>query len=160
MQQVTIHGPNDVRLIDIPKPEPGPRDVVVKVAACGICGSDLSYVAMGGLPVGSGEPMPIGHELSGVVDAVGEAVTSVRVGQRVAVNPEAAGNRIGNGGGEGGFTPYLLVRNVTDDACVYPLPDSLTFHQGALVEPLAVGMHAVNKAEARANDKVVVFGAG
>jgi 2-desacetyl-2-hydroxyethyl bacteriochlorophyllide A dehydrogenase len=160
MQQVTIHAPNDVRLIEIPKPEPGPQDVVVKVAACGICGSDLSYVAMGGLPVSSGGPMPLGHELSGVVDAVGEAVTSIRVGQRVVVNPEAGNNRIGNGGPEGGFAPYLLVRNVTESACVYPLPESLTFQQGALMEPLAVGMHAVNQSEARPDDKVVVFGAG
>jgi 2-desacetyl-2-hydroxyethyl bacteriochlorophyllide A dehydrogenase len=160
MKQVTIHAPNDVRLIDVAKPQPGPRDVVVKVAACGICGSDLSYIAMGGLPIASGGPMCIGHELSGVIDAVGAAVTIVRVGQRVVVNPEAASNRIGNGGPEGGFTPYLLVRNVTQDACLYPLPDALTLQQGALVEPLAVGMHAVNQAEARPRDKVVLFGAG
>ena len=160
MKQVTIHAPNDVRFIDIPKPEPGPHDAVVKVAACGICGTDLSYVAMGGLPIASGGPMRIGHELSGVVDAVGAAVKHVRVGERVVVNPEAANNRIGNGGPEGGFTPYLLVRNVTADACVYPLPESLTFQQGALTEPLAVGMHAVNRSEARPSDKVAVFGAG
>ncbi|MBI4518006.1 MAG: zinc-binding dehydrogenase [Deltaproteobacteria bacterium] len=160
MKQVTIDGPNDVRFIDIPKPAPGPNDVVVKVAACGICGSDLSYVAMGGLPLPTGGPMPIGHELSGVIAAAGATVKRVRVGQRVVVNPEAAGNRIGNGGPEGGFTPYLLVRNVAEADCVYPLPDSLTFQQGALVEPLAVAMHAVNQCAARADDKVVVFGAG
>jgi (R,R)-butanediol dehydrogenase / meso-butanediol dehydrogenase / diacetyl reductase len=160
MQQVVIHAPHDVRFIDITKPEPGPNDIVVQVAACGICGSDLNYVAMGGLPVPGGGPMRIGHELSGTVDAVGEAVKSVRVGQRVVVNPEGAHNRIGNGGPEGGFTPYLLVRNVTQDACVYPLPASLTFQEGALVEPLAVAMHAINRAETRHTDKVVVFGAG
>jgi 2-desacetyl-2-hydroxyethyl bacteriochlorophyllide A dehydrogenase len=160
MQQVAIHAPHDVRLIDIAKPEPGPNDVVVRVAACGICGSDLSYVAMGGLFVAGGGPMRIGHELSGIVDAVGAAVSSVRVGQRVVVNPEAAHNRIGNGGPEGGFTPFLLVRNVTQDTCLYPLPESLTFQEGALVEPLAVAMHAVNRAEIRHDDRVVVFGAG
>ncbi len=160
MQQVVVHAPHDVRLIDIAKPEPGPNDVVVRVAACGICGSDLSYVAMGGLPVSGGGPMRIGHELSGTVDAVGAAVTGVRVGERVVVNPEGAHNRIGNGGPEGGFTPFLLVRSVTQAACLYPLPESLTFQQGALAEPLAVAMHAVNRAEARHDDKVVVFGAG
>ena len=160
MQQATIHAPNDVRLIEVPKPEPGPNDVVVKVAACGICGSDLSYIAMGGLPLPGGGPMPIGHELSGVVDAVGDTVTSVDVGERVVVNPEAASNRIGNGGPEGGFAPFLLVRNATRDACLYRLPEPLTFEQGALVEPLAVGMHAVNRAEVRPSDRVVVFGAG
>ena len=98
MQRVTIHGPNDVRLTDIAKPKPGLNDVVVKVAACGICGTDLQYVAMGGLPVGGGRPMPIGHELSGVIEAVGTAVKDLHVAQRVVVNPEAANNRIGNGG--------------------------------------------------------------
>ncbi len=160
MQQVTIHGPNDVRFNDVPQPQPGPTDVVVKVAACGICGSDLSYVAMGGLPLSTGTPMPIGHELSGTVHSVGAAVKNIRVGQRVVVNPEAANNRIGNGGREGGFAPYLLVRNAIVETCLYPLPDSLTFQQGALVEPLAVGMHAVNRGDARPDDKVVVFGAG
>ena len=54
MQQVTVVGPNDVQLIETPEPKPGPRDVVVKVAACGICGSDLGYIAMGGMPVAGG----------------------------------------------------------------------------------------------------------
>lgn len=160
MRQVVIYGPGEAGFIDIPQPAPGPDDVVVKVAACGICGTDLHYVAMGGLPVAGGGPMRIGHELSGVVAAVGSAVAGVRAGQRVVVNPVAANNQIGNGGSEGGFTPYLLVRNAAAGACVYPLPDSLTFQHGALVEPLSVGMHAVNRAEAQAADKVVVFGAG
>ncbi len=160
MRRISIHAANDVRFDEVPVPEPGATDVLVRVAACGICGSDLSYIAMGGLPVGGGGPMPLGHEFSGTVHAVGAAVTSVRVGDRVAINPEAAGNRIGNGGPCGGFAPYVLVRNVTADACLYRLPDSLTFQQGALVEPLAVGMHALNQAEVQPTDKVVVFGAG
>ncbi len=160
MRQATIHGPDEVRLVEVPRPEPGPHDLVVRVAACGICGSDLAYVAMGGLPLPGGGPMPIGHELSGVVEAVGSAIAGISPGQRVVVNPEASQNRIGNGGTEGGFAPHLLVRNADRDACVYPLPDGLTFEQGALVEPLAVAMHAVNRAEARPGDRVVVFGAG
>ena len=160
MQQVTVHGPNDVRIVEIPKPEPGPKDVLVKVAACGICGSDLHYIAMGGLPLPGGGPMALGHEFSGIVEAAGEAVKGVAVGQRVVVRPEGAQNRIGGGGPGGGLAPYVLVRNATDDTCLYPLPEGLTVQQGALVEPLGVGMHAVNKADARPHDKVVVIGAG
>ncbi len=160
MQQVTVHGPHDVRFEAVPQPQPGPADVVVKVAACGICGSDLTYVAMGGLPLAPGVSMPLGHEISGTVYAVGASTKAVRVGQRVVVNPEAANNRIGNGGREGGFAPYLLVRNAALESCLYPLPEHLTFQQGALVEPLAVGMHAVNRADVQPHDKVVVFGAG
>jgi threonine dehydrogenase-like Zn-dependent dehydrogenase len=130
------------------------------VAACGICGSDLHYIAMGGLPLPGGGPMALGHEFAGIVDAVGEAVDGVAIGQRVVVRPEGAHNRIGGGGPGGGLAPYVLVRNATDDTCLYPLPESLTLQQGALVEPLGVGMHAVSKSEARPGDKVVVFGAG
>jgi len=170
MQQVVVHGPNDVRVVEAPDPTPGPDDVVVKVAACGVCGSDAHYVAMGGLPIPGGGPMPLGHEISGVVAAVGSAVRSAKVGQRVAVRaPAGPQNRIGNGG-PGGLAQYLLVRGVTRPAVeldggsletyLYPLPDSLSLEHGALVEPLGVGMHAVGRAEPRPGEKAVVFGAG
>jgi len=84
----------------------------------------------------------------------------VAVGQRVVVNPMGAENSIGNGGREGGFTQQLLVRNVNKDRCLYIIPDTLSDLQGALVEPLGVAMHAVNQSEAKAGEKVVVFGAG
>jgi threonine dehydrogenase-like Zn-dependent dehydrogenase len=170
MKQVVVHGPNDVRVVEIPKPEPGPKDVVIQVAACGVCGSDLHYVAIGGLPIPGAGPMPLGHEVAGIVHAVGEAVTTATVGQRVIVRtPAGPHNAIGSGG-PGALADYLLVRNVTEsaidldgrafDTCLYPLPDSWTFQQGALVEPLAVGWHAADQSEARPGDKVVVCGAG
>ena len=160
MRQVCIHGPGDFQIDSVPEPDASSRDVVVRVAACGICGSDLSYVASGGLLGPSDKPMPIGHELSGTVVRAGDAVRAVAVGDRVIVNPLGAGNNIGNGGAEGGFADYLLVRNVDDGPCLYSLPDSLSFEQGSLVEPLAVGMHAVNQGAGERGDKVVVFGAG
>ena len=160
MPLVHIHGINDVRIDRVPTPVCGNHDVVVQVQQCGICGSDLGYIAMGGL-LGPGNPMPIGHELSGVITQTGSAVTHVAAGDRVVVNPEGAGNRIGNSGPEGGFAPYLLVRNVTQDAgAVLKLPDTLDFETGALVEPLSVAMHAVHQAQAKLGDRVVVFGAG
>lgn len=160
MPLVHIHGINDVRIDRVPTPVCGEHDVIVQVQQCGICGSDLSYIAMGGL-LAPGTPMPIGHELSGVIMEAGNAVTHVAVGDRVVVNPESAGNRIGNSGPEGGFAPYLLVRNVTrDEHAVLKLPDSLDFETGALIEPLSVAMHAVHQAQAKPGDRVVVFGAG
>jgi threonine dehydrogenase-like Zn-dependent dehydrogenase len=77
----------------------------------------------------------------------------------VAVRGEAAGNRIGSGGA-GGFAPFVLLRNVCDDNGLHPLPDALSFEEGALVEPLGVALHAVNEGEVRPGEKVVVFGAG
>lgn len=160
MQRVVVSEPGATRLERVAQPQPGPDDVVVQVAACGICGSDLSYIGMGGMPGTPGGVMPLGHELSGVVAATGENISGVQIGDRVVVNPLAADNNIGNGGSEGGFAPYLLVRNANRDRCLYRLPEGLSFEQGALVEPLGVAMHGVNQAEVGPGSKVVVFGAG
>ncbi len=166
IRQVNIHGPGDVRLDESSMPEPGPGDVLVRVMACGICGSDLGYVKVGGLVQPTSQPMPIGHEFSGVVEFVGRDVSGIENGQRVVVNPLGAGNQIGNGGSEGAFTPHLLVRNVANaedgpnGPCIIPIPDSLSFELAALTEPLGVGMQAINRANVTQGDRVVVFGAG
>lgn len=160
MKQVRIHGPNLFQLDEVPRPAPGPDDVLVRVAACGICGSDIGYVALGGASGPADSPMPLGHELSGDVAAIGSNVKGLSLGTRVVVNPMAANNLIGNGGLEGGFAPFVLVRNVMADQSLYPIPDTLPFEIAALAEPLAVAFHAVNRAEVRPQTRVTVFGAG
>lgn len=159
MHQIRIHGPDDVRLDDVAEPDPGATDAVVSVAACGICGSDLSYIRMGGL--GGAEPMCLGHELAGVVDWVGSEVTQHAVGDRVIVYP---GNdetgRIGNGAAEGGLTPRLVVRDVANNRRLYPVPDAMPLRIAALAEPLGVGMQAANQADVGVEDSVAVFGCG
>lgn len=159
MRVATIHGPGEVRLDEIPEPVCGPDDVLVRVAACGLCGSDLGYVAAGGL-MGPGTTMPLGHEIAGVVARVGSAVRTVAPGTPVVVNPMAAGNNIGNGGPEGGLAPFLLVRNAGRDAGVLPVPPHVPLERAALAEPLGVALHAVHRAAPSADDRVVVLGAG
>ncbi len=156
MKQANIHGPGKVQLDDADKREPGPRDAVVRVAACGVCGTDVRYVRMGGLT----RPMPIGHELAGIIESIGAEVSGLAPGTRVVLNPTASANMIGNGGPEGGFTQQLLVRNAADGGCLFPIPDDLPMHLAALSEPLGVGMNAVDRSEVTADDKVAVFGAG
>jgi threonine dehydrogenase-like Zn-dependent dehydrogenase len=133
---------------------------VVRVAACGICGSDLGYVALGGVGGPTPEPIPLGHELAGVVEAVGADVPDLKVGSRVVVNPIAADNQIGNGGPEGAFASHLLVRNAGVEGVVMPIPDELPLDLAALAEPLGVGLRSVERAGAQPGEKVVVFGAG
>jgi len=161
MLQVRVHGPGDVRVDEVAEPRPGPRDAVVRVAACGICGSDLSYIELGGLAGPTGTPMCLGHELAGVVDEVGREVRGVAVGDRVVVHP---GNdelgRIGNGAGEGGLTPRLLVREAARAGRLYRVPDALALDVAAFAEPLAVGMRAVEQAEVARGESVAVFGCG
>lgn len=140
--------------------EPGPDDALVAVAACGICGSDLSYIARGGVAGPSPAPMALGHEISGTVEWVGRHVTSVRTGDRVVVHPgDDQVGRIGNGAGQGGLTPRLLVTGV-DRGRLFGVPDELALGVAVLAEPVAVGMHAVDQAEVRPGDGVAVFGCG
>lgn len=160
MQVLNIHGVNDVRLDPVDPPRPGKSDVVVRVKACGVCGSDLTYIKIGGIHRKPGGVTPIGHEAAGEVITVGSNVKGVSVGQRVIINPMMTPSYIGSGGPEGAFTEELLVRDARLGDSLLPIPDDLPFEIAALTEPLAVALHGVNRALAKAGDKVVVFGCG
>jgi 2-desacetyl-2-hydroxyethyl bacteriochlorophyllide A dehydrogenase len=157
---LNIHGVNDVRLDPSDPPRPGKSDVVIKVKACGVCGSDLTYIKIGGIHRKPGGVTPIGHEAAGEVVTVGSDVKGVSVGQRVVINPMMTPSYIGSGGPEGAFTEELLVRDARVGDSLLPIPDDLPFEVAALTEPLAVALHGVNRAQAKAGDKVVVFGCG
>ncbi len=158
MKQIRVHGPHDVRLDDVPSTPPGPRDALVRMAACGICGTDVSFVHMGGI---TGRPMALGHEMAGVVEWVGTEVDTVATGDRVIVHPadEELG-RIGSGAAEGGLTPLLLVREAANGRRLFPVPEDMELHVAALAEPAAVGMQAVNQGEVTPGDRVAVVGCG
>lgn len=161
MRQVRVHGPGDVRLDEVAgADEPGPRDVVIRPAACGICGTDTGYVRLGGLAGPGPEPMALGHEIAGVIEAVGDEVTGLAVGDRVTVNPTARGNMIGNGGPGGGLADLLLVPDAAAGESLHRVPDDLPLDIAALAEPLGVGMHATDQAEVQPGERVAVFGAG
>lgn len=155
MKLLTIHDVNDVRLDDYQPGEPGPKDVLVRMKACGICGSDLSYIKMGGIPM-PGTKTALGHEASGEVIAVGSEVSGHTVGERVVIN----GMFVGSGGMEGAFTEELLLKDAEAMAKLLPIPEGVDYDIAALCEPLAVSMHGVNRAEVKPGDKVVVFGCG
>ncbi len=160
MKQVSVHGPGHVEIDEVPEPSPGPRDVVIRVAACGICGSDLGYIKLGGLAGPSETPLPIGHEFSGVVEGVGDQVTDIASGARVVVNPMSNQNQIGNGGPQGAFAPLVLVPNAADGRAVFTIPEALPMDVSALAEPLSVGLQGVDRVQPQPGDKAVVFGAG
>lgn len=160
MRVLNIHGVNDVRLDPTSPPRPGERDVVVKVKACGICGSDLSYIKVGGINRKPGGTTPIGHEAAGEVIHVGAGVSGVTLGQRVVINPMNTPSYIGSGGPEGAFTEELLVRDGRIGDSLLPIPADLPYDVAALTEPLSVALHGVNRAGVKPGDKVVVFGCG
>ena len=166
MKAAVFHGQRDLRVDDVPEPETRPGGAKIEVSWCGICGSDLHEYTAGPIfvpPSGSphpltGEEMPmvLGHEFGGRVVEVGEGVSRVEVGDRGAVEPiyycgECPECRrgmynlcrklgfYGLSGGGGGFSEFAVV----PEHMAHKLPEELSDEDGALVEPVAVGLHAV-----------------
>jgi L-iditol 2-dehydrogenase len=160
MKVATVTGPGTAEVCDAPQPEAGPRDVLVRMRACGICGSDAFYIAIGGVPPRQGST-PLGHEPAGEVAVVGSEVTGIAVGDHVVINPMAAASGIiGNGGASGALADYLLVENAVRGISLEVIPDNIPWEVAALNEPMAVARHGANRCKAKPGDKVVVFGAG
>jgi threonine dehydrogenase-like Zn-dependent dehydrogenase len=161
IEQVRIVDAGKVSLDRVELPPCGPRDAIVEIGACGICGSDLSYIRLGGLAGPSGEPMALGHEFAGIVTTVGAEVTAITPGQRVVVHPgDDTIGRIGNGTPEGGLSTAVLVREAARGGRLFPIPDDMGLDVAALAEPVAVGMHAAEQAGVGLDDTVAVFGCG
>jgi 2-desacetyl-2-hydroxyethyl bacteriochlorophyllide A dehydrogenase len=160
MRAAIIAGPDKTEIVEKPTPEVGANDVLVRIRACGICGSDTFYISIGGLPPRQGS-MPLGHEPAGEVATVGADVSGIAVGDRVVVNPMAIPDDIiGNGGSSGGLAEYLLIKDAVRGRSLEVIPDHIPFEVAALNEPMAVARHAVNQVAATPADRVVVFGAG
>lgn len=154
-QQVgRLLGERDIAVDSDDIPVAGPDDVVIRVAICGICGTDLGFYRHGSAPRGA----ILGHEFSGRIVAVGERVSGVAIGQRVVVNPMFDG--MGLGRTPGAFAQYVRLADARPGRNLFLLPDSISDELGALIEPFAVGLHAVNRAQTAPDERVVIFGAG
>ncbi len=178
MRAVIIDKPGNVRIGTAPDPTPGVGELVIRVGACGICGTDL-HIAEGEFPP---TPYPIvpGHEFAGEVVAVGADVpkgiggkdTIVRVGTRVAVDPSlfcghcdfcrtGHGNLCLNWGAigdtvDGAFAEYVKV----PAANAYVLPDNMSFRSAALIEPTSCAVHGLHRLNPRSGDTFLIVGAG
>lgn len=160
MKSVVVTGAGQAAVLDTAEPEIGERDVLVRMRACGICGSDAFYIAIGGIPPRQGHT-PLGHEPAGEVVAVGGAVTDIAVGDHVVVNPMAAPSGIiGNGGPHGALADHLLIEDAQRGVSLEVIPDEIPWHVAALNEPMAVARHGAVRCNPAPGDKVVVFGAG
>jgi (R,R)-butanediol dehydrogenase/meso-butanediol dehydrogenase/diacetyl reductase len=160
MRYVEVVAPGEVRVSETDTPRPGERDVLLRMRACGLCGTDVTYIQAGPAMLGR-ETLPLGHEPAGEIVAVGSAVSDLAVGDRVVVNPMAQPTGvIGNGGSEGALAEYLLIRNAVRGRSVEVFPDTVPFEVAALNEPLAVARHMVNRGSPSPESQVIVFGAG
>ena len=163
-----------IEIQQVAEPEPGPRQAVVQIEAVGVCGSDTAYYTVGyiGDYVVDG-PIVLGHECAGQVIAVGAEVTGVQVGDRVAIEPgtpcrdcrECMAGRYHLCPDLVFFAtpPYdgsLVQRMAIDERQLFPIPDAMSYEEGALCEPLSVGIWACHRASLRPGDHVLVTGAG
>jgi D-xylulose reductase len=166
---------NELRLRDIDLPlEPGPGEVKIRIHTVGICGSDVHYYTHGRIgPFVVERPMVLGHEAAGTVVGVGNGVRHLHEGDRVCMepgvpDPQSRASRLGLYNVDpavtfwatppvhGVLTPFV----VHPAAYTYKLPDHVSFAEGAMVEPFAVGMQAAHKARIAPGDTAVVLGAG
>jgi D-xylulose reductase len=152
----------------------GPHDVRIKLHTVGICGSDVHYYTHGKIgPFVVNAPMILGHEASGIVVETGAAVTTLKPGDRVCMEPGipdplSRATRMGmyNIDPAVRFWATPPVHGILRPSCVHPeaftfkLPDNVSFAEGAMVEPLAVGVHAATKARIKPGDVALVMGAG
>lgn len=178
MLGVVVHAPHDLRVEEIEVPPPAAGEVTVHIQAGGICGSDLHYYHAGGFgAVRIRQPMILGHEISGVVGAIGSGVTGITAGMRVAVNPSLPcghcrfcqegsqrhcldmrfmGSAMRFPHVQGGFRQGLTV----PASLAIPIPDSMTMAEAAMAEPLSVCLHAIRQAGPLAGRRVLVTGCG
>jgi len=169
MRAARLTEPGAMRVEEIVRPEPGPRDVVVRVEATGICGSDR-HMFRGEYPTAL--PVTLGHEFCGMVEAVGEMVGRVRVGDRITADPNiACGHCEACRAGrvnlchelqaigvtrDGGFAQYVIV----PEGQAHVLPAGLDPELGAFSEPLACCLHGLDVARIKPGDSVAVLGGG
>lgn len=183
MKALRFHAAKDLRIEEIPAPSaPAAGQVVIKNHFVGICGTDLHEYANGPIFIptephpytGAQGPQILGHEFGGIVTAVGEGVTNVKVGDRVAVQPLIA-PRTGEHFGERGWlnlSPVLGLVGLSwgwggmadaallNDYNVCKIPDTMSDEEAALVEPTAVTVYACDRAGVKAGDSVLITGAG
>jgi L-idonate 5-dehydrogenase len=178
MRSVVCHSAKDLRLETVELPSLGEHQLLVQVAYGGICGSDLHYYQHGGFgTVRIKEPMALGHEVSGVVAALGSQVKGFAKGQRIAISPSRpCGNcKFCHAGMQnhclsmrfyGSAMPFPHIQGafseqlIIDASQAYAVADDLSLSEAALAEPLSVGLHAIQRAGGVLGKKVLVTGCG
>ncbi len=178
MDALVIHSAGDLRVEDVPTPAVGPDQLRIKVRFGGICGSDLHYFQHGGFgTVRVKEPMVLGHEVAGVVEEVGPDATGFVIGDRIAISPSRPcgacrfcqqglqnhcldmryyGSAMRTPHVQGAFRREIVV----ETAQAFKLADGVGDREGAMVEPLAVALHAVRRAGPLLGRRVLVTGCG
>ncbi len=174
MKAAVMHNTREIKIEEYPVPQIGPDEVLIKVMAVGICGSDLHYYSHG--RIGKyvvDKPFILGHECAGDIAAIGSNVQRFQVGDRVAVEPGVTCGRcdackegrynlcpdvefLATPPFDGAFVQYIKIR----EDFVFAIPDELSYEEAALVEPFSVGIHAANRTGLQPGSTVAIMGMG
>lgn len=172
MKSAVFYGKHDLRIEELQKPSPKDREVLIKVMACGVCGTDVHIYEGDKGAADSPSGTVLGHEFSGIVEAVGASVTNYKPGDRVCIDPNAlcgecyyCRNGIGHfcekmiGIGttcNGGFSEYCVV----PQSQVYKIGDTTTFEEAAMTEPVACCLHGIDMCNIKPGSTALVIGGG
>ncbi len=172
MKSAVFYGKHDLRIEELPKPEPKEKEVLIRVMACGVCGTDVHIYEgdKGAADCPSGTVL--GHEFSGIVEAAGASVTQYKPGDRVCIDPNAlcgecyyCKSGIGHFCEEmtgigttcnGGFSEYCVV----PQSQVYKIGDNTAFEEAAMAEPVACCLHGIDMCNIKPGSTVLVIGGG
>ena len=168
MKAAVLFGPHDLRVTDFPDPEMSPDGVMIRVSYCGICGTDFHKFAGGSGSRPVKYPVPLGHEVSGIVEAVGPEVRQFKPGDRVTVDPNWSCGKCWycrNGKRYLCTNSRGVVKGMAEFVCppeenVYRIPDSLSLEAAALTEPLSCCLHGVDQLDVRLGETVAIVGFG
>lgn len=177
MLAARMFGKNDIRVQEVPTPTPGRGEILIKVRSAAVCGTDIRMITNGVAGIDEEHPRILGHEIAGVIEALGENVSGYSVGQRVAIAPNMGCGICepcirGNGhlcpdykalgiNLDGGFAEYCVVPEIAvrgGNVCI--LDDGVSFDDGAVNEPLSCVCNGFEHADIRPGDRVLIIGAG
>ena len=161
MKAAIYMGKEDIEIREIPTPECGDDDVLIKNIYSSICGTDVAVYLHGpntGHRITTGGEF--GHETVSRVAAIGKNVTDFTVGERVYPYPRCAKNDTKRAGTIGGFSEYILVPQAKRNHSLYPVPQEIPDRMACLIEPFTVGCRAARRGQPQAGESAVVFGAG
>jgi 2-desacetyl-2-hydroxyethyl bacteriochlorophyllide A dehydrogenase len=175
MKAAVIHGPRDIRLETVENPSIRCDEILLKVKACGICGSDIHTYKMGAMSA-SPNSRVLGHEFSGEIVELGSDIEGLKVGDRVlgtgrrncgrchwcqrGQSHRCSNIAVPGYGLDGAFAEYVVVPNPVLGKTLFKIPEALDWEEAATVEPVSVACHAVEAAKIQPNETVVILGAG
>jgi L-iditol 2-dehydrogenase len=177
MQAALLYDKQDLRLEELPTPQIGDGEILLRTASASVCGTDIRMLQHGHAFATPDHPLVIGHEMAGTIEHIGAGVSGLQRGQRVCVAPNynpVTSRLVAAGEGHldpgyralgihehGAFAEFVRIpRDAVQQGNVFPLPEHVSFAAAALVEPLACVYNAYEKARTGPGDVVLIFGAG